>query len=580
MTESLFRAEALMFVDNGASFSGVLNMPKFLRLPPALLATALLVACTSVPETLPEAQPEPDNRPNFLVIVADDLGFSDLGLMGSEIRTPNLDTLAGEGLLLTNFHVAPTCSPTRAMLMTGVDTHPAGLGTMGGEASPEQESQPGYEGVLSNGVVTVATLLKDAGYHTYLAGKWHLGSAEGQLPTDRGFERSYGPARGGASHFSDQLPLFFPDSEHGTAVFVEDGEIVEQLPDDYFSTKDFTDKLIEHVEGGRADGKPFYAMATYTAPHWPLQAPKDYIDRYAGSYATGYDALRHQRVEMLKERGIISANTETPERAPWEAAWSSLTDDEKILAARRMELYAAMVENMDFHIGRLITYLKSNNGAEGNLVNRIVDDHDWVEQRFDNSLENMGRRGSYVFTGPGWAQASTAPFAFYKGFPTEGGIRTPAIVSGGVTTPLGYSDAFTSVKDVTPTILELAGVEQPGAQYQGRTVAPIEGESMVQLLQGRADQVHGDNYVMGWELFGRRALRRGDWKIVWLYEPYGDARWWLFDLAADPAETTDVSDQNPEIFTEMLAAWEKYATDNKVVLPAEDAGYGKEDPWD
>jgi arylsulfatase len=202
-----------------------------------------------------------------------------------------------------------------------------------------------------------------------------------------------------------------------------------------------------------------------------------------------------------------------------------------------------------------------------------------VDERFDNSLENMGRVDSYVFTGPGWAQASTAPFRFYKGFPSEGGIRVPAIIAGGVTTTTGRSDAFVSVKDLVPTMLEYAGLDHPGTSYRGREIAPIEGESMAALLSGESGQVHDENYTMGWELFGRRAIRRGNWKIVWIYEPYGEDRWWLFDLTTDPAETTDVSGQHPGKLAELISAWNEYAVANQVVLPAADAGYGKEDPW-
>jgi arylsulfatase A-like enzyme len=555
-----------------------------------LLPLSLLMACSGAEQAAPgEDQPA---RLNFLIIVADDLGFSDLGLMGSEIRTPALDQLASEGLTLTNFHVAPTCSPTRSMLLTGVDTHPAGLGTMHHLADELQEGQPGYEGVLSDGVVTISTLLQDAGYHTYMAGKWHLGADQGKRPSDRGFEHSFGPAHGGASHFNDQLNMFFSSPEEEKATYLEDGEMVEQLPEDFFSSNSYADKLISQIRNGNADGRPFFAYAAFTAPHWPLQAPEDYIDRYAGVYDQGYDVLRQARVAALKARGIIPDTVETPGRIPWEESWASLSDEDKALAARRMELYAAMVENLDFNIGRLLDYLKatnqyentliyffSDNGAEGNLVNRIVENYQWVEERFDNSLENMGRAGSYVFTGPGWAQASTAPFRFYKAFPSEGGTRVPAIVAGGGNSARGRNDAFVSVKDVVPTLLEYAGVDQPGPSYRGREVATIEGESMAPLLNGTDSRVHDEHYTMGWELFGRRAIRRGNWKIVWIYEPYGDSRWWLFDLSSDPAETTDVSSQFPQKLAELLNAWADYAATNKVVLPAADSAYGKEDPW-
>lgn len=551
----------------------------------------LVIACSSHPQQQ-RVEEGTAARPNFLIIVADDLGFSDLGLMGSEIRTPALDQLASEGLTLTNFHVAPTCSPTRAMLLTGVDTHPAGLGTMSGEADELQEGQPGYEGKLSKRVVTIATLLRDAGYHTYMVGKWHLGAGEGEGPTDRGFERSFGPARGGASHFKDQLKMFFSSPEDERATYLEDGVTVDRLPDDFFSSNFYADKLISQIRSGINDDRPFFAYAAFTAPHWPLQAPEDYINRYAGVYDQGYDVLRRARVAALKELGIIPTTTAPSQRVPWEDSWASLGDEERAFSARRMEIYAAMVENLDFNIGRLLDYLKatnqyentliyffSDNGAEGNLVNRIVENYQWVEERFDNSLENIGREGSYVFTGPGWAQASTAPFRFYKGFPSEGGTRVPAIVASGGITTLGRSNTFVSVKDLAPTVLDYAGVARPGTSYRGRKTAPIEGESMAPLLRGAAQQVHDENYTMGWELFGRRAIRRGNWKIVWIYAPYGDSRWWLFNLSSDPAETTDLGSQHPQKLAELLDAWNDYAAANGVVLPAADSGYGKEDPW-
>ena len=550
-----------------------------------------MVALAAAHSAEPGSRTTP-SRPSFLLIVADDLGYSDLGVMGSEIRTPNLDRLATNGLLLTNFHVAPTCSPTRAMLLTGVDTHPAGLGTMHRQWSPEQQGQPGYEGVLSDRVVTVATLLRDAGYHTYLSGKWHLGREPGQYPTDRGFERSFGPISGGATHFSDQLPLFFPGRETARALFIEDGEPVEELPGAWFSTNGFTDRLIEQIDSGRADGRPFLALATYTAPHWPLQAPDDFIDRYRGVYDAGWDVLRAKRMAALKARGLVSAYTAAPGRVPWAPSWADLDQDSRAKHARVMEVYAAMVENLDHNVGRLLDYLAttgqlentlvlffSDNGAEGNPVNRIIDDHGWVERTFDNRLENIGRVGSYVSTAPGWAQASTSPFRLFKGFTTQGGIQVPAIAHGPGVAGGRRSNAFVTVKDVAPTLLELAGVALPDDRYRGRTVARIEGRSMTGLLSARQARVHGDSDVMGWELFGRRALRRGDWKITWLYEPYGAGRWELFNLASDPAEARDLAGERPDILGAMLAAWHAYSERNGVILPARDAGYALEDDW-
>ena len=561
-----------------------------IRIGAGFLSLALLVSCGD-PADDSEAAIE-STRPNVLVIVADDLGFSDLGFMGSEIETPTLDALAGEGVVLTDFHVAPTCSPTRAMLLTGVDTHPAGLGTMAGDADEVQEGRPGYEGFMTERVVTIATLLRDAGYHTYMAGKWHLGTQEGFRPQERGFERSFGPIAGGASHFGDQLAMFFDGAATEKATYMENGVVVDELPGDFFSSKNHTDKLIGNIQESLGDGRPFFAYAAYTAPHWPLQAPEDYIDRYAGMYDHGWDVQRARRVEALKQRGLVPAGYEVPALVPWEDSWDSLADEEKAVASRKMELFAAMVENLDYHIGRLLDFLKesgeydntliyffSDNGAEGNLVHKVPEDDGWVARRFDNTLGNMGRPNSYVYPGPGWAQASTAPMRFYKAFPSEGGIRVPAIVAGAGVEVAGRNGAFVTVKDIAPTVLELAGIEPPGSEYRGRAIAPIEGESMVSLLEGATDRVHDASYTMGWELFGRRALRRGDWKIVWIWEPYGEGRWWLFDLASDPAETRDLADENPEKLAELVAAWDEYTRRNDVVLPASDTGYGREDPW-
>ena len=284
-----------------------------------------MAACSEPEES---QSTEPPVRPNFLILVADDLGYSDLGFLGSEIRTPRLDALAAEGLVMTNFHVAPTCSPTRAMLLTGTDTHPAGLGKMAGGADENQKGKPGYEGVLSDRVVTIATLLHDVGYHTYVSGKWHLGAGEGMRPHERGFERSFTTLRGGASHFSDGLPLIFDNDDTEKATYLEDGEELEELPPDFFSSKNYTDQLIEQIREGSTDGRPFFAYAAYTAPHWPIQAPDDYIDRYAGAYDDGYDALRARRVANLTAEGIVPDDTLTPPVVPWAYNWESLSDEQ------------------------------------------------------------------------------------------------------------------------------------------------------------------------------------------------------------------------------------------------------------
>jgi arylsulfatase len=528
--------------------------------------------------------PSAPARPNILLIVADDLGYTDLGVLGSEIRTPQLDALARSGLLLTSFLVSPACSPTRAMLLTGVDTHPAGLGTMAGDADVNQKGRPGYEGYLSDRVVSVATLLRGAGYHTYMAGKWHLGMEEQQGPHRRGFERSFALLPGGASHFSDAAGIL---ESRPQARYREDGREVG-LPAEFYSTAHYTDKLIEYLRSALADRRPFFAYAAYTSPHWPLQVPDAELDRYRGAYDEGYDVLRARRFESARRHGIVPPGAAQPPRTRFARAWNELPPDEKLRQARAMEIYAAMVENLDHHVGRLLQFLRDSgryddtlilfvpdNGPEGNPIGRMETNADWIPKHFDNSLANLGRVNSYAWLGPGWAHAAT-PFQLWKAFPTEGGVRVPAIVRFGAGGRRDILDTVVTVKDVAPTLLELAGVRHPAPTFEGRAVAPLEGRSMLAFVRGEAPAVHGDDFTMGWELFGRRALRRGHWKIVWLFEPYGPGRWELFDLAADPLESRDLSGTQPARLAELVRAWEEYAAKNDVILPTRDMGYAIE----
>jgi len=543
-------------------------------------AALLLATCGQAAAHPHRAQ----TRPNILLIVADDLGYTDLGALGGEIRTPHLDALARSGLLLTSFLVSPACSPTRAMLLTGVDTHPAGLGTMTGHADLNQKGRPGYEGHLSDRVVPVSTLLRDAGYHTYVTGKWHLGMDEALGPHRRGFDRSFVLLLGGASHLADATRV----TEHAErAPYREDGREV-QLPADFYSTAHYTDKLIEYMRSGLADGKPFFAYAAYTSPHWPLQVIDADLDRNEGAYDDGYDVLRARRFEHAKRNGLVPAGAATPPRLRFVRPWDALLPEQKRREARAMELYSAMVENLDHHVGRLLQFLKdtgqydntfilffSDNGAEGNPIDRMETNAEWIPRRFDNSLPNLGRVKSYAWLGPGWAQAAT-PFRLFKGFPTEGGVRVPAIVRFGGSGRHGTSGAVVTVKDVAPTLLQLAEARHPGASFEGRAVAPLEGRSMLPFVRGEAPAVHGVDFTMGWELFGRRALRRSDWKIVWLFEPYGSGRWELFDLASDPGETLDLAGARPEKLAELLRSWDEYAARNGVILPTRDMGYAIE----
>jgi len=297
----------------------------------------------------------PPGAPNILLVVVDDLGYADISSFGGEISTPNIDALAKRGISFTRFYAPMTCSPTRAMLMTGTDNHIAGLGNMAETISDNQMELPGYEGYLNDRVVTVAERLRDAGYHTYMAGKWHLGLNYEQSAYARGFERSFALLYGAGSHFNDMVG---PDLHRSRALYREDGELLETLPDSFYSTRFYTDRILENIDSQLNDSKPFFAYLSYTAPHWPLQAPDDIIDKYQGRYDDGYDVIRAQRFARMKKMGILHAHAELPPRPAFIPPWHSLTEKEKRKHAKTMEVYAAMVDELDQNIGRVLRYLE------------------------------------------------------------------------------------------------------------------------------------------------------------------------------------------------------------------------------
>lgn len=520
-----------------------------------------------------------DKRPNFLVIVADDLGFSDLGAFGGEIATPHLDALAYSGLRLTGFHSAPTCSPTRAMLLSGTDSHRAGLGSMAELIAPNQKGQPGYEGYLSPNVASLAELLAANGYRTLQSGKWHLGVTPGQDPTARGFQHSFVMLQGGHNHFGKDIS---PDPTKG-ATYREDGKTLTSLPADFYSSDTFATKLIEQLEEtgkGEEGKKPFFAYLTFTAPHWPLQAPAETIAKYKGRYDAGFEALRSARLKRQAELGLLKAGVAAHAPVLEHGGWDALSPEQKRLAARDMEIYAAMVDRLDQNVGRVIAALRrlgeldntvilftADNGAEG--VDFAHTELKSVRERSagaDNSLDNRGNANSYISYGPGWAQAATAPSWLYKAYTTEGGTRVAAFINAPqITHKGGIAPAFGSVMDVVPTFLDLASIPLPQGAFNGRKVERLRGKSWAAYLAGRAERVYSPSDVVGTELFGSRSIRQGDWKITDL----GDGQWRLFDLADDPGETRDLAAQEPAKLAELVARWDEYAKDVGVILPAE-----------
>jgi arylsulfatase len=513
-------------------------------------------------------------RPNILVIVADDLGFSDLGAFGGEIRTPNLDAIAAQGLRLTGFHAAPTCSPTRSMLMSGTDNHLAGLGSMSELLAPNQQGKPGFEGHLPADVATLADRLHGLGYVTLMSGKWHLGTTAEQQPARRGFDRSFDLAQGGGNHFGKDLAsAALPKG----VTYWEDGRQLATLPANFYSSDAYASRMIDYLKAS-GTAKPFFGYLTFTAPHWPLQVPDEDLDRYHGRYDQGFEALRQERLARLKALGLIPKNARAhdPVFKPG-MSWKELSPDERAKQVRAMEIYAAMVERMDRNVGRVIDYLKAtgqfdntiilftaDNGAEGVDLSRS--ENPAFKARVvaaDNRLENYGKATSYIGYGPGWAQAATAPSWFYKGLTSEGGTRVAAFIRWPGSPRQGISNAYGTVMDVLPTLVEAAGGDWRGAQYAGRTVRPVRGASWKPYLTGTAEHIHAPHEAIGSELFGRRAVRQGDWKLVDLGEG-----WQLFNIADDPGEVDDRSAQEPDRKKALIAAWESYGRDVGVVMPS------------
>ncbi len=555
------------------------NLARWLKIPCiiGMLAALALPAISVAAETT--------RRPNIVVILGDDLGFADMGSFGGEIRTPNLDSLAKEGVRFTNFYTHASCSPTRSMLLSGVDTHLNGLGNMDEWTAPNQRGAVGYEGYLNDRVATLSQLLKDAGYHTYMVGKWHLGKAPELIPRARGFERDFSLLDGAGSYWD--MTNFTAASPKST--FTEDGRYLTKLPDDYYATKTYTDKLIGYIDSNRGSGKPFFAYVSHQAPHDPFHLPKDWRNRHVGEYDKGWDAVRQERLKRQVEMGIQPAGTQLAERMWFVPDPTLLAPATRAVLGKKMELYAGMVENMDFHVGRLIDHLKKigeyentifvvfgDNGAEGTDLFKLIAgspgsrDYLFAAINWSQTHPNAwGDPGSYVGYGPMWAQVSMTPFSQYKGWMAEGGIRNALIVSGPAVkrTKGSINHGVMHVADIMPTMLEVAGATYPKT-VGGREALPLLGKSWGPVLAGQAESPRTAQDYLAWELFGNRAVRQGNWKLRAQVKPMGKGDWELFDLATDPAERNDLADKQPERVKAMVALWDDFGRKNKVVMPS------------
>ena len=526
-----------------------------------LLASTIMLSCT-------KQEKEITKKPNIVLIVADDLGFGDIGCYGGDIKTPNIDKLSHRGIKFSSFHTAPMCAPTRAMLLSGNDNHIAGMGSQGNVTDVF-----GYEGRLTNRIVTIPALLKQSGYHTYMAGKWHLGKTPESNPHQKGFEHSFVLLEGAGNHYNNRSALY-----NKLSSYTEDGNPTSWTEGNY-STDFYTDKLIEYIDSDKRDNKPFFAFAAYTSPHWPLQVDKKYWEKYKGLYDDGYEKLRERRLISLKKAGIIPKNAISPPSHVRVMPWDSLSKQEQRKEARKMELYAGMVDNLDHNIGRLMKHLKdigeykntlfvfmSDNGA----ANRdfINDDRFTnLKEYYNDDFDNMGNANSYISYGPQWAEAGSSPFRYYKDFATEGGTNTTMIICGpNVNRKNEIHHGFTSLLDLAPTFYEMANLTYPKA-YQGNKVYPLKGNSLIPFVSGKSNEIHDSTYVFALEHYGNAMLRKGNWKITNFTRPFKIDNFALYNLSNDIGEQINLKELEKEKYAELLNEWIKFSDEVKIQTP-------------
>ncbi|MBG10191.1 MAG: sulfatase [Gammaproteobacteria bacterium] len=538
------------------------------------LLSFLLVACSDSHQKLHVNT----SRPNILLILADDLGFSDLGVYGSEIPTPNIDSLAESGTLLTNFYANATCAPSRSMLLSGMDSHSVGYGINPSAARrlPMLAGQPGYSGNWPAPITSFVNQFSNSNYYTFMAGKWHQGSGPKASPLARGFQKAFYLLEGGASHFSDAAGQ---TSAAPLATYFENDQPISALPSEFYSSRFYVSKIIDYLEQQKPDDdRPFFGYLAFTAPHWPLQVPDDWLNRFAGQYDEGWEATRSRRIEAAKQKGLIPFNTIIPPFPQALGRWSELDLEQQAREARRMELYASMIAYMDQQVGRLIEHLKasnqykntlivflSDNGPEGNDIELgLADNQDWLPARFNQSLANMGRSNSYVTFSRGWAHVSAGALSQYKSFLGEGGVRVPAIFS--------YPDhiessrqfrSLMSMMDIAPTLMDFGKVTA-NQQFI------MQGQSATRQLLNEADVPVRPHLAM--ETYGNKAVWKESLKLLWDWQDRG---WNLYDLATDPGETAELGDQYPNEKAEMIEIFDKFAAANGVVVLQDEVGYAR-----
>ena len=560
-----------------------------------LMMGATLCALTMA-SACKEGDERTDTRPNFVTIVLDDMGYSDIGPYGSEIETPTIDELAESGIVFTNFYAHATSTPARGMLFTGKSNHAAGVGNMEGWVPfrREQTYKVGYEGELSRDVYSFPEILADNGYHNMFTGKWDLGSKAGHIPSQRGFHQARSVMlMGGDTHFSEEDGTIITSHQlskykkkNRQSWYNDNGKEMIKFEREFYSVDYYTDMALDML-ANRDTTKPFYLNITHIAPHAPVQAPDDMIEKYLDTYSVGWDVIRKARFDKQKELGLVPTDRALPDRTEGAEAWSSLDQTEKDKQTKIMAAYAGMIDKIDQNVKRVVDYLKANDLYE-NTVIFIVSDNGaaykmtwsnnperkaWVTSNFNigDDYDTLAGRRSFVGNGPGWAMVNNTPWNFFKGDFYEGGIHVSGMVHYPKSAISGiYSNRITSIMDIAPTILEMADITYP-ATHNGRANEPMAGISFADLIE-RGASLNADGRVLTWELDGGKAVRSGDWKLStrWHNDTncWSDS-WHLYDLGTDPYERTDLVDDRTDIVDELNSYYEAFAEANNVVeVPA------------
>jgi len=485
-------------------------------------------------------------QPNIILIMADDMGWSDIGCYGGEVHTPNIDRIASEGMLFTQFYNNAKCTTTRASLLTGLYPRKGGQG---------QE-------LIQEDMITLGEGMRLAGYGTGMSGKWHNGKTKGTRPYDRGFDDAYGLWDGCCNFFYPTQPD--PKFKGGRVrPFGHNDESISEFPDDFYTTDAFTDHAIDTIKKQVAEGKPFFHYIAYTAPHYPLHAKPEDIAKYKGRFSEGWDVLREKRLARQLEMGLIDPAWDIPEPNREVKPWDEAKKIDEEWQNLRMEVYAAMIDSMDQGIGRVLDALDDLGVAENTLIMFLSDNGGCAETPGGNDPEQVpGPREFYSHVGPGWAYLQNTPFRRYKSHCHEGGVATPFVARWPKVIEAGSrSDSVGHIIDLLPTVLDAAGTEYPD-EHQGEKLIPVEGHTLVPLFAGKPDEREEHEHLF-WYWSGTRGMREGNWKISW--DKNGKA-WELYDLVADRTETNNLAKEHPERVEAMSKRWDEWAAMTDVKL--------------